>query len=66
MAANSVFISSNYKDLKDHRREVWDALKKFSITVRGMEEFGARTRPTLRSPCLSPAVLFSRGHELAQ
>jgi len=52
MAADSVFISSTYKDLKDHRREVWDTLKQFNVTVRGMEEFGARTAGALET-CLA-------------
>jgi hypothetical protein len=43
MPAKTVFISSTYKDLKDYRRQVWDALKRFDVSVRGMEEFGART-----------------------
>ena len=50
--ANSVFISSTFKDLKDHRREVWGALKRFDVTVRGMEEFGARTAGALET-CLA-------------
>jgi hypothetical protein len=52
MSADSVFISSTYKDLKDRRREVWDALKQFNVTVRGMEEFGARTAGALET-CLA-------------
>ena len=52
MSARTVFISSTYKDLKDYRREVWDALKKFDVAVRGMEEFGARTAAPLET-CLA-------------
>ena len=52
MAAKTVFISSTYKDLKDHRREVWDTLKHFDVAVRGMEEFGARTAAPLET-CLA-------------
>jgi len=52
MPANTVFISSTYKDLKEHRREVWDALKHFNVGVRGMEEFGARTAGALDT-CLA-------------
>src|SRR5262245_11713031 len=43
MEKRSVFISSTYKDLKNYRRAVWDALNKFDVVVRGMEAFGART-----------------------
>jgi hypothetical protein len=52
MSARTFFISSTYKDLKDYRREVWDALKKFDVAVRGMEEFGARTAAPLET-CLA-------------
>ena len=52
MAPKSVFISSTFKDLKDYRRQVWDALKGFYVTVRGMEEFGARTGRALDT-CLA-------------
>jgi hypothetical protein len=52
MSAKTVFISSTFKDLKDHRREVWDALKRFDVNVRGMEEFGARTTGPLET-CLA-------------
>jgi hypothetical protein len=41
--SRTVFISSTYKDLTNHRREVWNALRSLGIAVRGMEEFGART-----------------------
>jgi hypothetical protein len=52
MSAKTVFISSTFKDLKDYRREVWDALRRFSVSVRGMEEFGARTARPLET-CLA-------------
>jgi hypothetical protein len=52
MSAKTVFISSTYKDLKDHRREVWNTLKRFEVAVRGMEEFGARTTGPLET-CLA-------------
>ena len=52
MPANTVFISSTYKDLKEHRRGVWDTLKQFDVAVRGMEEFGARTAGALDT-CLA-------------
>jgi hypothetical protein len=52
MADKTVFISSTFKDLKEHRRKVWDALKKFDVSVKGMEEFGARTEGPLET-CLA-------------
>jgi uncharacterized protein DUF4062 len=52
MPGKTVFISSTYRDLADHRREVWDALKRFDVSVRGMEEFGARTAGPLET-CLA-------------
>jgi Domain of unknown function (DUF4062) len=52
MRGKTVFISSTYKDLKAHRREVWDTLKQFDVGVRGMEEFGARTAGALDT-CLA-------------
>src|SRR4051812_46232729 len=48
----SVFISSTYLDLINERKKVWEALKKFEVTVRGMEEFGARSTNALDT-CLS-------------
>lgn len=38
----TVFISSTYLDLKEERKKVWDCLEKFDVTVKGMEQFGAR------------------------
>ena len=52
MSAKTVFISSTYKDLKDHRREVWETLEHFDVSVRGMERFGARTQGALET-CLA-------------
>jgi hypothetical protein len=52
MPIRTVFISSTYRDLADHRREVWDALKRFDVSVRGMEEFGTRTAGPLET-CLA-------------
>jgi hypothetical protein len=52
MPAKTAFISSTYRDLAEHRREVWDALKHFDVSVRGMEEFGARTTGPLET-CLA-------------
>jgi hypothetical protein len=52
MAAKTVFISSTYTDLKDHRRAVWAKLESFDVIVRGMEQFGARTMRPLET-CLA-------------
>ena len=52
MPKKTVFISSTFKDLREHRRAVWDTLKKFDVSVRGMEEFGARTTGALDT-CLA-------------
>ncbi len=43
----TVFISSTYTDLKEHRRAVWEVLEGFKVAVRGMENFGARTEAPL-------------------
>ena len=48
----TVFISSTYQDLAAHRRAVWNVLGKFSVAVRGMEQFGARTEGPLET-CLA-------------
>jgi hypothetical protein len=45
----TVFISSTYQDLVDHRRAVWKMLKGFNVIIRGMEEFGARTQTPLET-----------------
>lgn len=48
----TVFISSTYIDLKEERKKVWEALEKFDVIVKGMEEFGARKTDPLTT-CLT-------------
>ncbi len=48
----TIFISSTFEDLKSHRAKVWDALKKYDVNIRGMEQFGARTEKPI-STCLA-------------
>jgi hypothetical protein len=48
----TVFVSSTFRDLADHRRAVWELLEKFDLGVRGMEAFGARTEGPLET-CLA-------------
>jgi len=48
----TVFISSTFLDLKEERKKVWDSLEKFDVTVKGMEQFGARKSTPLKT-CLS-------------
>ena len=48
----TIFISSTYQDLADHRRAVWQVLGEFPVGIRGMEEFGARPEAPLRT-CLA-------------
>ena len=48
----TVFISSTYEDLAQHRRAVWEMLDEFNVSVRGMERFGARTTAPLET-CLA-------------
>lgn len=48
----TVFISSTYEDLIAHRQAVWQVLKEFNVSIRGMEEFGARTQGPLET-CLA-------------
>lgn len=48
----TVFISSTFRDLEEHRRAVWQLLKKFDVAIRGMENFGARTEGPLDT-CLA-------------
>ena len=38
----TVFISSTFKDLKNHRRKIWELLEGYDVNIRGMESFGAR------------------------
>lgn len=47
----TVFVSSTFVDLQTHRKAVWDTLNTFDVTVRGMEQFGARTETPLQT-CL--------------
>lgn len=48
----TVFISSTFVDLKDERKKVWNSLEKFDVTVKGMEQFGARKSNPLAT-CIS-------------
>lgn len=48
----TVFISSTFVDLKEERKKVWDSLEKFDVTVKGMEQFGARKSNPLAT-CIS-------------
>ena len=48
----TVFISSTFEDLADHRRAVWQLLEDFDASVRGMEQFGARPDEPLQT-CLA-------------
>ncbi len=45
----TIFISSTFKDLATHRKAVWDLLEEFDVSVRGMEEFGARKETPLET-----------------
>lgn len=45
----TVFVSSTFVDLQIHRKAVWEILQKFDVTVRGMEQFGARTETPLQT-----------------
>ncbi len=49
---NTVFVSSTFRDLSEHRRAVWDLLGACDVDVRGMEAFGARTEGPLET-CLA-------------
>jgi len=48
----TIFVSSTFRDLSEHRRAVWDLLGTFDVNVRGMETFGARTEAPLET-CLA-------------
>ncbi len=48
----TVFISSTYEDLSEERRLVWNLLENFEVSIRGMEDFGARTESPLET-CLA-------------
>jgi len=52
MTRKTVFISSTFVDLKEERKKVWECLEKFDVTVKGMEQFGART-PSPLTTCIS-------------
>ncbi len=43
----TIFVSSTFRDLASHRKAVWGLLEEFDVSVRGMEEFGARTETPL-------------------
>jgi len=45
----TVFISSTFEDLAEHRRAIWDLLEEFDVRVRGMEKFGARKESPLET-----------------
>jgi hypothetical protein len=48
----TVFISSTFEDLKEHRKKVWEILTKYEVNLRGMERFGARKEAPLQT-CLA-------------
>jgi len=48
----TVFISSTFVDLKEERKKVWESLEKFDVTIKGMEQFGARKSNPLAT-CIS-------------
>jgi len=49
----TVFISSTFEDLKEHRKKVWEILDKYyEVNIRGMERFGARKEAPLQT-CLA-------------
>lgn len=52
----TIFISSTFEDLQDHRREVWKLLEEFDVDVKGMEKFGAR-KDTPIDTCLKEVEL---------
>lgn len=52
LTKKTVFISSTFIDLKEERKKVWDTLEKFDVTVKGMEQFGAR-KTTPLATCIS-------------
>lgn len=45
----TIFVSSTFTDLANHRKAVWELLEEFDVSVRGMEEFGARTETPLNT-----------------
>lgn len=48
----TVFISSTFEDLKEHRKKVWEILTNYEVNIRGMERFGARKEAPLQT-CLA-------------
>jgi hypothetical protein len=48
----TVFVSSTFLDLAEHRHAIWDLLSTFDVNVRGMEAFGARTETSIET-CLA-------------
>src|SRR3989304_7664596 len=68
----TIFVSSTFRDLASHRKAVWGLLEEFDVSVRGMEEFGARTETPLdnvpigdgRNPSPCRRGLFSRAWPL--
>lgn len=48
----TLFISSTFEDLQDHRRQVWNILTEYDVNIRGMERFGARKEAPLQT-CLT-------------
>lgn len=48
----TVFISSTYEDLKQHRAKLWDTISQYDVDIRGMEQFGARKSTPLET-CLA-------------
>ncbi|WP_297338391.1 DUF4062 domain-containing protein [Algoriphagus sp.] len=51
----TVFISSTFEDLKEHRNKVWEILNKYEVNIRGMEQFGARTEKPIET-CIAEVV----------
>ncbi len=48
----TIFISSTYTDLIQHRKAIWELLEQYDVTVKGMEAFGARKETPLET-CLN-------------
>lgn len=51
MKKPSIFISSTFSDLVEHRKQIWITLEKFEVNILGMEKFGARKENSLTT-CL--------------
>lgn len=47
----TIFISSTFTDLQQHRKSVWELLEKYEVHVLGMERFGAQTAAPIET-CL--------------